>query len=226
VSLEGLYWSASIVLWLFLTGIGLPPLPEEAGILYAAGVAAVHPEVSWWMAWPAAGLGIMAADVALYGVGRLWGKKVLESRWMRHVLAPERQQRIEDHFHRHGMKFLLMARLLPPLRTGIFIVAGTIRYSFVRFMIADAIYAVVGVGLIYIGGTALLSLMHQLGNWVFFALGVGAVLFALYYFFRYLRKLELQASKKVVEAVVPTVAPDEKEKTTSAVGSAHSDDRR
>ena len=52
-----LYWYASIFGWLFLTGIGLPPCPEEAGILYAASVDALHPEVWWPFAWAACGLG-------------------------------------------------------------------------------------------------------------------------------------------------------------------------
>src|SRR5437868_12927406 len=78
---ETLYWVASIFLWLLFTGIGLPPVPEEAGILYAAGVAALHPEVPWWLAWPAAALGIIGADLALYGVGRFLGVRVFQYRW-------------------------------------------------------------------------------------------------------------------------------------------------
>lgn len=220
MSLEGIYWLLSILLWLFFTGLSLPPCPEEAGILYAAGVAAVHPEVAWWMAWPAASLGILGADVVLYGIGRLWGKKILESRWVGRLVSAEKRERIEDHFHRHGMKFLLMARLLPPLRSGVFLVAGSIHYSFVRFLIADVIYGIVGVGLVFFGGRALLGLIHELGNWALFAIGVVVVLVALYYFYRYLRKLELKSSKKVVEMVTPHVAPNEVEKAnTAAAGS-------
>jgi membrane protein DedA with SNARE-associated domain len=139
VSLEALYWCASIFLWSLFTGVGIPPLPEEAGILYAASVAAIHSDVYWWMAWPAASLGIVSADLVLYGAGRLWGKKVLEHRWLVRVVPPERRRSIEDQFHRHGMKFLLMARLLPPMRTGVFLIAGMIHYSLVRFLIADGI---------------------------------------------------------------------------------------
>ena len=43
VSLDALYWCASIFLWSLFTGLGVPPLPEEAGILYAASVATLHP---------------------------------------------------------------------------------------------------------------------------------------------------------------------------------------
>jgi len=30
----------SIYAWMLFTGVGLPPVPEEAGILYAAGLSA------------------------------------------------------------------------------------------------------------------------------------------------------------------------------------------
>ena len=48
---DALYWIASIFVWLFVTGIGIPPVPEEAGILYAASVHAIHPEVHLALAW-------------------------------------------------------------------------------------------------------------------------------------------------------------------------------
>src|SRR5207237_5123253 len=56
MSTEGLGWYASIFAWLFFTGIGIPPCPEEAGILYAAGLHTIHPEaVSWPVATHARG---------------------------------------------------------------------------------------------------------------------------------------------------------------------------
>jgi membrane protein DedA with SNARE-associated domain len=218
VSLEAVYWCASIFLWALFTGIGLPPLPEEAGILYAAGLTAVHPEVHWWMAWPAVSLGIIAADLVLYGIGRLWGEQVLNHRWMQRVLAPERRLRIEERFHRHGTKFLLAARLLPPLRTGVFVIAGAIRFSLARFLLADAIYGVVGVGLVFFGGTALLQLVHSLGNWLFLAGAVVVVIFLLYRYYLYLRKLELKASIKVAEAAEPEPAPAKGEDAQTPAG--------
>jgi len=206
---DSLYWYASIFLWLFCTGVGIPPVPEEAGILYAAGLAAVNDDVYWWIAWPATSLGIIAADLLLYGAGRLWGTQILEHRWVGRMLAPERRRTIEDRFHRYGMQFLLMARLLPPLRTGVFLIAGTIRYSLTRFLIADCVYGVVGVGVVFFGGTALMALFHKIGGWLMFSLAVVAVGLATIYYYRYLRKLELKATEKAVEAIAPVVAPEE-----------------
>ena len=182
--LEALYWCASIFLWSFFTGLGVPPLPEEAGILYAASVAALHSQVHWFEAWPAATLGIMAADLVLYGIGRLWGHKVLASRWVARLVDSKKRQWIEQRFHDHGMKFLLLARLLPPVRTGVFIIAGTIRFSLVKFLIADGLYGVVGVGLMFFGGTALVALIHRVGYWLLGVVGVLVVAAVIYYFYR------------------------------------------
>src|SRR6266566_5702985 len=101
VTAEALGWYGSIFLWLLFTGIGVPPCPEEAGIIYAAGVTALHPDVKWWLAWPATGAGIVAADMVLYGIGRLWGRRLFDYRWVQRIVKPERRQRIEDKFHGH-----------------------------------------------------------------------------------------------------------------------------
>lgn len=112
---ESLIWYASIFLWLFCTGIGIPPCPEEAGILYAAGLHALHPEVIQWpIAWLMTGLGIVAADLVLYGVGRRWGPQLFAYRWVQRVMSAERRQRVEHRFQQHGLKILLLARFLPP----------------------------------------------------------------------------------------------------------------
>ena len=100
-----------------------------------------------------------------------------------------------------------MARLLPPLRTGVFLIAGSTRLSnYHLFLLADAMYGLVGVGLIFFGGTALVAAFHYFGGWL---LLVGArlvaVLYLLYRYYRYLKKLELKTTVNVLEAVAPEV---------------------
>lgn len=182
------YWYASIFGWLFLTGIGIPPCPEEAGILYAASVHALHPEVLWPFAWAACGLGIIAADCVLYGVGYRWGPKLFEYRWVQKFLNNERRQRIEGHFTQHGMKLLILARFLPPLRTGVFLIAGATRYSFLKFLVADLIYGVVGVGLFFFFGTWLLTVIHRFTNSAVFVIAVLVMCYGLYMYYKLLRR--------------------------------------
>src|SRR5438552_1673328 len=179
VTAEALGWYGSIFLWLLFTGIGVPPCPEEAGIIYAAGVTALHPDVKWWLAWPATGAGIVAAD------------KV----------------------HGHGLKILLTARLLPPLRTGVFIIAGAIHYPFTRFLIADCAYAVVGVGIFFFGSAWAIELLKYVGHWLIYVAAVLLGIYLLYHYYKHLRKRELRGTAEppvsVLEVPVQNPAADQ-----------------
>lgn len=191
MSLNAFYWYASIFAWLYFTGIGIPPAPEEAGILYAASVNALHPETWWPFAWLACGLGIVAADCTLYGVGYRWGPKLFEYRWVQKFLSAERRQRIEGHFTQHGLKLLLLARFLPPLRTGVFLIAGATRYSFAKFLFADLIYAVVGVGAFFFFGAWLLTVVHRFTHPAIFVLSLGVMIYGLWMYYKLLRRRDL-----------------------------------
>jgi membrane protein DedA with SNARE-associated domain len=210
VDAEALGWYASIFAWLFFTGIGLPPVPEEAGILYAAGLNALHPVVRWPVAWAMTGLGIVCADMVLYGVGRWWGVKLFEHRWVKKVMHEKRRTRIERKFHRHDVKLLLLARFLPPLRTGVFLIAGATRFSFVKFLLADAVYAVFGVGLFFLGGTWLIDLIRRSGHLAIYIVAAPAVGYALYRYYRHLKtreeRPEVAPPVSVVEVPAPSTA--------------------
>jgi membrane protein DedA with SNARE-associated domain len=195
MTIEALGWYASMFGWLFFTGIGIPPVPEEAGILYAASIYSLHDDVvDWPFAWAATGLGIMCADIVLYWLGRWWGPRLFEYRWVQKVLSTERRQRIQHRFEQHGMKILLLARLLPPLRTGVFLIAGASKYSFVKFLTADLIYAVFGVGLFFFGGTYLVELIKMAGHLAVYFVAVPLVGYGLYRYYRFLKDRELKAS--------------------------------
>jgi membrane protein DedA with SNARE-associated domain len=103
----------------------------------------------WWIMLPLCILGVVISDGLLYGMGRFWGPRLLEARWMRGLLPPEKRQRIEDNFHKYGVLVLLFARFLPTIRAPIFIMAGIMRVSFARFLIADGLYAIPGVSLLF-----------------------------------------------------------------------------
>jgi membrane protein DedA with SNARE-associated domain len=207
MSSEAMLWYVSIFLWLFFTGIGIPPCPEEAGILYAAGVAALHEDVHWWLAWPMAGIGIVCADMVLYGIGRWWGPRLFEYRWVKRVMAAERRGRIETRFHDHGIKILLLARLLPPLRTGVFLIAGAIHYSFVTFLIADIVYAIVGVGILFFGGAWLIALLHRAGHWLVFVAAGAAAVYGLVRYYRFLRERENSRLPQPPVSILEVPAP-------------------
>lgn len=130
------------------------PVPEELPVI-AAGVLCGHSDsdfvndrgnparVRWWLMLPTVIVGAVIGDIVLYTIGRKWGKKLLRAKWVeRRLLAPEKRAKIEKGFADHGVKILLGVRLLPGIRGWVFVVAGSVRLPFWQFVLADAIYAI------------------------------------------------------------------------------------
>jgi membrane protein DedA with SNARE-associated domain len=103
----------------------------------------------WFILLPVCILGVVVSDVLLYGAGRFWGMRVLKFPWMRRLLPPERFQRIQKNFRKYGVLILLFARILPGIRSPIFLSAGILKLPVRRFILADGIYAIPGVSLLF-----------------------------------------------------------------------------
>ena len=91
----------------------------------------------------------MTASLLLYGIGRRYGTKLLEFRWTSRFFPHEKRERIERNFHRYGVNILVFGRLLPGIRTPLFLTAGIMRLPFTRFLLADGIGAVLGNSLLF-----------------------------------------------------------------------------
>ncbi|OAI39856.1 hypothetical protein AYO40_05345 [Planctomycetaceae bacterium SCGC AG-212-D15] len=138
-----------------------PAAPFPANLPWSAFVLSEeHPKLwtddhyhrlplKWWILLPICILGVVISDGLLYGMGRFWGPKLLEARWMKRMLPDDKRGRIEQNFQRYGVLVLLFARFLPAIRSPIFIMAGITRLSFTRFLLADGIYAIPGVTLLF-----------------------------------------------------------------------------
>jgi membrane protein DedA with SNARE-associated domain len=139
-----------VFLGILSTGVGFP-MPEELPIVLG-GVLVGHGSASFWML-PVCIIAVVIGDGFLYGIGYLWGPRLLTYKWVRsRILPPERLASIESNFQKHGIKILLFARLTPGIRAPIFLTAGLIRLSFSRFLFADGLYAIPGVTLLFFLG--------------------------------------------------------------------------
>jgi membrane protein DedA with SNARE-associated domain len=132
-------------------GFGLP-VPEELAIvgagLWTAGKADQYPLYRFLML-PVCIIGVITADVVLYAIGRYFGVRLMERGWMARIVPQEKRERIERNFDHYGLSILLFGRLLPGIRSPLFITAGTMRLSLPRFLLADALGAVLGNGLLF-----------------------------------------------------------------------------
>jgi membrane protein DedA with SNARE-associated domain len=144
------YGYLGVFLALLASGMGFP-IPEELPVI-TAGIMVGHEDthLRWYVMLPVCVLGVVVGDGSLYTIGRLWGTWFLSRPWVqRRILSPEQRAKIEKNFHDRGILVLLGARLLPGIRTPIFIMAGVLRVPFGRFVIADGLYAIPGVNLLF-----------------------------------------------------------------------------
>jgi membrane protein DedA with SNARE-associated domain len=158
---------------LVAAGFGAP-IPEEIPI--ATGGVLVGRDwgdpdgLKWWVMLPLCILGVVLCDTILYLAGRKWGRWLIRRKWVqRRVLSPERFAKIEKNFHDYGIRILLIARLMPGIRTPVFLSAGICRLPFRKFLLADAIYAIPGVNLIfwlaYYLTDAFMNLLHKVESY-------------------------------------------------------------
>lgn len=130
---------------------GIPPLPSEVILLFG-GFLIFEGTFSWPGAILAALAGGLIGSYVAYAVGR-WGR-----RWIAHAgsgrlrLDPKHLDAMDRWFARHGEGTVIVARLLPIVRSYISFPAGTARMDPVRF----GAYTLVGsfpftVALLYAG---------------------------------------------------------------------------
>jgi membrane protein DedA with SNARE-associated domain len=145
-------WSyLGIFLGIVSTGLGFP-MPEELPVVIG-GALAGKDLCYWWLMLPVCIVAVIVGDGFLYGIGRLWGPRLVEYGWVKkRLLPPERLARIERNFHDYGIKILLFARLTPGVRAPIFLTAGITRVPLAKFLLADGIYAIPGVSLLFFLG--------------------------------------------------------------------------
>src|SRR5262249_19726945 len=96
-------------------------------------------------------------------------------------------------FQKYGIRILLFARLTPGIRAPIFLTAGIVKLSLVRFIIADGIYAIPGVTLLFYLGFVFTEQMVSLVENEFehvksIIIIVVVLAVAGYFLYRFLRK--------------------------------------
>ena len=88
-------------------------------------------------------LGILAGDSVIYWAGRKLGRRVAEFRLLRHMVTPEKLERVEKRLRLQGNVVVLIARFLPGLRAPTFFTVGHSRFAYWKFLIYDGLAAMV-----------------------------------------------------------------------------------
>jgi membrane protein DedA with SNARE-associated domain len=221
------YGYLGIVVFLILTGCGLP-LPEEVAII-AAGVTAGRGTLNPWLALASCVVGAIVGDSAMYWIGRLFGKGILEHHpfWAK-VFNAKREQQIEGLLKKHGAKMLLLVRFLPGLRSPVYFAAGVLRANYLRFLITDTICAVFVVslffGLTYYYGSQILAQIHDVEVLIVIGVVIALVIIGvLFWVHRRSKKLMESPANDEAIAVQPVEQSPAKQSPAEHVPAQNSD---
>ena len=118
------------------------PFPEDSililnGFLVARGV--VDPLAAFFVVYT----GLLMTDYSLYWVGRTYGRGVIEITRFRKIMTPERLSRLEVEFQRWGGFVVFFGRFLLGVRAQVFLTAGVLRMSLIKFLIFDGLSAAI-----------------------------------------------------------------------------------
>jgi len=135
--------------------------------------------------------GLLMTDFSLYWVGKKYGKRVVEHKRFRRIISPERLLKIEEKFKKWGLFIVFFGRHLIGVRAQIFLAAGVMGMSAIKFFLADAASAILTVtlmvGIGYWGGSSIQILKKDVTRIGHAAMVVFLILLAVWIFFIYFK---------------------------------------
>jgi membrane protein DedA with SNARE-associated domain len=140
---------AKLAAILLLCGLGLP-IPEDISLIsagYLAHLGTVDLHTVFLVCFAA----VLGGDTMAFTMGRLFGTRLLATRFGHRYFTPRRQLRVRAYFRKYGSKVVFIARFLPGLRFSIFLSAGMLHVRPYVFIVYDAMAALLSVpALVYL----------------------------------------------------------------------------
>lgn len=145
--------STFVALFLAMLGTGLLlPIPEDAVAILAGATLAANAPVSTLVACV---VGAWFGDALLFFAGRLCASSLDRLPRARHFFDPKKSARAQSMLDRWGDLAYVIARVVPGVRGAVFFGAGVFGRPARRFVLIDAVAALVHVPLLVLAGTAL-----------------------------------------------------------------------
>ena len=124
-----------IFILLILGGVGLP-FPEDATLILTGFLVAQN-VIKPVQAFLAVYCGLLISDFFLYWVGKKYGRMLVLHKRFQKIISRDQLSRLEERFKRSGVWVVLIGRHFLGLRAQIFLVAGVMRMSAIKFLLAD-----------------------------------------------------------------------------------------
>jgi membrane protein DedA with SNARE-associated domain len=180
------YTYLAMLVVLVAAGMGVP-VSEDLTLLLA-GALAGGGVTRFWPTAAGGYLGVLLGDLLIYNWGARLGPAAYNQPRVRKHLSPDRQQKLREHFARHGFLTVVVGRHTPMLRAPIFFLAGASGVPLWKFLLADGLSAAVTVPVItslgYYFGDHLDEIRRKLHGFQWAAAALILVAVALYWYFR------------------------------------------
>lgn len=147
---------------LFLEDFGIP-VPGETVLIASAFFAGLG-ELNIYLVFVVGVVAAILGDNVGFAIGQYGGHPLVEKFGRYIFLTPERIEKVESFFSRHGGKVVVIARFVSGLRQANGIIAGLSEMKWLRFIIFNSIGAIIWVGFWsavgYLGGNNIGTFLH------------------------------------------------------------------
>ena len=181
---------------LFSCGLGVP-IPEDIPLFLGGFFVAqgrMELAITCILAW----CGIIGGDCVLYHLGKKYGLNITRLPLIGKHVTKHRIELAERLFERYGIFVVGIGRMFAGIRGAMVIAAGTIRYNFIKFVIADGLAAIVSGGLFIALGywcgkvvgdpkQFMREKIDPYKTWVMLGIAAVAILIGLYLWWRHRR---------------------------------------
>ncbi len=204
-----------IILFLALIGgaLGLP-IPEDVPLV-AAGIAVHQATVRPDLAFLVCYVGVVLGDVIIFSVGRKFGPALFRKRWFQSRISPSKIRYLRANLERRAVFMIFIARHMFYLRTVTFLTCGAVRMRYSRFLIADAIAALVSAPIMmflgYLGSEHFEEIFAAIGKTKNLLMIIGAVGIVGYILYRRYRNRVQQQEEAEWQKDTAVVAEVEQE---------------
>lgn len=134
-------WAYAILFVFALLDAIIPVVPSETSVI-TAGVVASAGDLSLPLVIAFAAGGAFAGDNTAYFIGHRYGQRI-NDRFFQSEKAKKRITWAHDQVEQRGGQLIVIARFIPGGRTAVTISAGTLGYRWRRFVVYDAIAALI-----------------------------------------------------------------------------------
>ncbi len=140
------------------TGLVATPFLPGDSLLFAAGMLTASTGIlNIWLLIPLLIVSAICGDNVNYFVGRFFGEKVFEIKFLKRFIKREYLDKTHAFYEKHGGKTIIMARFVPIVRTFAPFAAGLGKMNYSKYISFCLIGAVLWVCLLSLAG-------YYLGN--------------------------------------------------------------